>query len=40
MLALDETAIVGVNSDEITEAGERIDAYGERECGIRIDEES
>jgi hypothetical protein len=40
LLALDETAIAGVNSDEITEAGERIDAYGERECGIRIDEES
>jgi hypothetical protein len=40
LLALDETAIAGVNSDEITEAGERIDAYGERECGIRIDEDS
>ena len=35
-----EALIAALDSDEYNEAGDRIDAYGEQECGITIDEES
>ena len=40
--ALDEgnqELVANLDSEEYTAAGERIDAYGERECGITIDDE-